>query len=244
MSEPDKDKIELEIRRVISDRELEVRRSTIEELEKHRNYLQTQFRTFTLGLSALAIAGSALFAFFFSKSFNDLEKDVIAQIDQKVIDYRILETMKIRLNEQIKIVAESESIKDRIRKTADTVLSRQVTSKIGPLINDAIARETNGLDQANVSSIIDKSVRSNIGWKQVAPDNSDAFDINCEYKWNCNDGKYQGVTFYATSISNSELRSITMNRPANISYVVVFSHKKGEYHGDGDGRVVLYKRCN
>ncbi|PSB04560.1 hypothetical protein C7B76_32060 [filamentous cyanobacterium CCP2] len=233
------EKIELGVRRVLSEREVDDRNSIIEELEKHRNYLQSQFRTFTLGLSALAIVGSSLFVFFFSKSFRSLEDDITAQIDTKVIEYKIIESLRSNLEQQLSVVAESDTIKERIKVVADRVLTSQVDSTIVPLITRLIDSQISDLNQANLSSLLDRSVKSVVSWSELGAGDNSVFDQSCDYKFVIPNGPPTMGTYYFSKVTDSYLRSWN----PELFYVQHDIKDQISFGGRSVHKGKLFKRC-
>ena len=116
MDPQDKDAIELEVHRVLATQEIELRKLWSAEATGFREFLQRQFRYITLGVSTFALAGAGLFAWFFSDSaesvknhFSDsiksAQEQLIATVDEKIIDYRIMDVFQKRFNELTVIAA-------------------------------------------------------------------------------------------------------------------------------------------
>lgn len=66
--------------------ELEVRRLLAEEIETHRNFLQSQFKNMTWGLGILFAVGAAIFVYLFGKSVDDSTQKLVSTVDSKVIE--------------------------------------------------------------------------------------------------------------------------------------------------------------
>ncbi len=98
--------------------ELEVRRILASEVEGHRSFLQSQFRNLTWGIGILFTVGAIIFSFLFGRSIDESREHLISTIDTKVVDYRIVESFKKKLEEFISIAVEraidEEKTKEKI----------------------------------------------------------------------------------------------------------------------------------
>ncbi|MEO9803162.1 MAG: hypothetical protein ABJF04_07950 [Reichenbachiella sp.] len=242
--EIEKAKLELEERRLkleeskfTHERKLQLGLSSIDELDKHRQYLQVQLRNLIRGVSVLIIVAAGIFTYFFNSSFDDLEEVISTQIEAETIKYSILKSYRNNLEKHLEAYANSDEIGEMIKANAESVLKDEILLNMDTLVNAAIAGSTKELESSDVKSLINRSL-SKVKWIIINSKNEEHFDLECEYKWACTTGDHKNITFYATSISEKSIRSYTAN-----SYVVVGHDNKGEYHGDGDGELVLYKRC-
>lgn len=149
MDPQDKDAIELEVRRVLATQEIELRKLWSTEATGFREFLQRQFRYITLGVSTLALVGAGLFVWFFSDSVKSAQEQLIVTVDEKIMDYRILESFQKKLDHLAVIAAGN----DQTRKQITKVVEREATDIVNKLANEEIEkqvdralREVEGLD--------------------------------------------------------------------------------------------------
>ena len=74
--------------------ELEVRRLLSSEVQEHREFLQSQIKYVSWGAGILLTLTIALLGYYFGKSLPETKAQLLAAIDAKVIDYRILQTVE------------------------------------------------------------------------------------------------------------------------------------------------------
>lgn len=131
--------------------ELKVRRILASEVEQHRNFLQTQFKYLTWTIGVLLTAGAIIFSYLFGKSIDESKEQLVSTIDSKVVDYRIVESFKDRLEEFIGIAVnnavDAESTKQKVdelvnQKATKYVLEAEegIDRKITALVEDVVAK--------------------------------------------------------------------------------------------------------
>jgi hypothetical protein len=173
----DKEELELEVRRILAN-----------EVEGHRNFLQSQFRNLTWGLGILFTVASIIFVFIFGKSIDESKATLISTIDSKVVDYRIVESFKDKLNEFINIAVEgavdddntTKKINLKVNELAKNSLlsvTTDIENKLLATVNEQIIKSTN----LNASEIIGKvsmpsgaviafnKTKCPIGWTEYMP---------------------------------------------------------------------------
>ena len=107
-SEAERNQIELEVRRVLAAEEVKLRTILTDEATSYREFLQRQFNQVTIGITALAAVGAGLFVWFFSDSVSKTQEQLEATVDAKIIDYRIVESFRARVDEIVQITATSD----------------------------------------------------------------------------------------------------------------------------------------
>jgi hypothetical protein len=138
--------------------ELAVRRAISEEVGKHREFLQNQFKFMTWGIGIIFIAGAIVFNFVVGQSIKDSEEKLTREVDSKVVEYRIVDKFKEKLNEHIQIAVakavDSEDTQKRIGTKLNTSVKdlidqqeKQLQDRINTLVQDQI-NELPGLDSA------------------------------------------------------------------------------------------------
>lgn len=146
-----------------NDVELQVRRILAEEVEQHRNFLQSQFKYLTWGIGVLLASGALIFTFLFGKSIDDSKDQLISTIDSKVVEYRIVQSFKNSLEEHIKIAvmnaAESQDtitkIDDIIGQTTDQYV-KVVSDRIEKQLRDLIKNEVERNQDLNIEELVSK----------------------------------------------------------------------------------------
>ena len=118
--------VETEVRRVLSQGELEVRKNIADEIASYRNFLQSQFRTITWGVGILFAVAGIVFVFLFGKSYESANSQIVQEVDSKVIEYRIVEAYKERLEAQVSIILESDKTKSSIEQSVENSVSSVV----------------------------------------------------------------------------------------------------------------------
>lgn len=136
LSDDEQKMIELEVRRLISTEEMQLRNMYGEEAKRYREFLQRQFSQIVLGVSVLAVVGAGLFVWFFSDSVDRIRSSLETSIDRSVIDYRIVDTFRDQASELIRIEIESDSTTDLI--VAE--IQAQSRSVANDLVGDSIDR--------------------------------------------------------------------------------------------------------
>lgn len=141
----DKEKLELEIRRVLA-----------QEVEQHRSFLQANFKMVTWGVGVLFVAGSVIFGFLLGKSFNDSQETLISTIDAKVLDYRIVESFQKRLDtlidSSVTKAIEAEDTKNAISaqvQVSTNATIEDLTNNINKRITEAVNQKVEAIDLEN-----------------------------------------------------------------------------------------------
>lgn len=148
----DKEKLELEVRRVLSS-----------EAEGYRIFLQSQFRYLMWGVGILFLAGAAIFTYLFGDSIEKSKEQLISTIDARIIDYRIVESFKKRLQESIDIAVDQavdheetrKNIDDQVEESAKTAY-RRVASNIEDTIIEIVDKQILKSRNLDASQIIEK----------------------------------------------------------------------------------------
>lgn len=150
----DKDLIELEVRRLLA-----------AEVESHRTYLQSQFKNLTWGVAILFTVAAAIVTFFFGKSFNESKEQLISTVDSKVIEYRLVESFKDKLDEYVLTSVENKldeaSTQQKIDGLVESATSSAVNSVQSELERTLIEAVTSKISQA-------QSLNSNELVKKIA----------------------------------------------------------------------------
>ena len=115
----DKEKLELEVRRILAS-----------EVEGYRSHLQSQFRTLTWGVGILFTIGAILLYFFLGDKLDESKAQLVRTVDSKMIDYRIVDSFKNRLEEVIQITLRNEDTRNIIDAKIDESAKAAIDRKI------------------------------------------------------------------------------------------------------------------
>jgi hypothetical protein len=140
------EKIELAVARALSKQEnallqqgLALRSQITEELGGTREYLQVLFKYATWAASVLFLAGGLAFSFLFADSMSAIRQDIASQVTQKMIDYRIMESYKERLGDQLDLALAEPEVVDRIELAVREEVDSQLAKKLDSIIEEKFA---------------------------------------------------------------------------------------------------------
>ncbi|EOY4907151.1 hypothetical protein ACP54H_000296 [Vibrio alginolyticus] len=143
--------------------ELQVRRVLSAEVVEHRKFLQDQFKHLTWGIGVLLAFGAVVFAFLFGKSISDTKEQLITTIDAKVIEYRIVESFKKTLKEQIDINVSDAVESEETIKTIDQLVGsitnkyvKDVSEQIEIQLKELVRNEVEKNQDLTISELISK----------------------------------------------------------------------------------------
>lgn len=128
---------ELEIRRQV---ELEMTRYATE-VQAYRGHLETVFRNILYGMGVLGALAAILFTYFFNKTSSDLAAQAKAQIDERVLDYKIKEDVRNRLTLMIEQEVIAPGVVEKVRRRIDELAKTAVATNATSTISNAIAKE-------------------------------------------------------------------------------------------------------
>lgn len=154
MDQDFKEQVELEVRRITSAQELEMRKLHSEEAREFREFLQKQFRYITFGVTTFAIVGAALFIWFFSDSVEKTREEMRATVDAKLIDYRIVGSLKDRLKDLVELAAKNDTTSEIIESKVLETSQRVVKEIADQLIKDAVATEVNSIEALDLDGLL------------------------------------------------------------------------------------------
>ncbi|WP_416064595.1 phage tail protein [Rhizobium sp. ZK1] len=163
--------VEAEVRRILGAEDVGLRRVWAEEAKNYREFLQSQFRWITIGVSSLAAVGVALFVWFFSDSVNqtqtqisrvlaDAKDSMLMTIDSKVIDYRILQDLKSRVESMVEIEIGNQAEKatvEIIEPKITQIATESVDQAASKAINRAVQSELAKIKVLNVDDLIQRA---------------------------------------------------------------------------------------
>ena len=138
--------------------ELEVRRILSEEAGTYREFLQRQFRYLAWSVGIIATVGAAVFVFLFSDRADKVEKRLVQTVDAKIIEYRISEGLKARINSLVDVRARSEETALAIRNQVTKEAEEAVASNAEAIVRDAVREEISKTRSLNVAQLISRAV--------------------------------------------------------------------------------------
>lgn len=144
--------------------ELSVRRILSEEIAEHRQFLQTQFKQLTWAIAVLFLVASGVFVYMLGKSINDSKEQLVREVDGKVVEYRINEDLKKRVNEYVvtsieKAVSSKETqsiIEHQIGMKAEEGV-KAATSRINDQVSESIKGAIKGIQGLDANELFRKA---------------------------------------------------------------------------------------
>ncbi len=92
--------------------------------------------------------------FLFGDSLKMSKEELIQQVDQKVIEYRIVEAYKSRLQDQFDLIVQGEAIAQKIETAVKQVADRELSERVGPLIAEQVAKQTKKIGGAELEQLL------------------------------------------------------------------------------------------
>ena len=151
-----KELVELEVRRLLSEGELEIRKNIAEEISGHRAFLQGQFKTITWGIGILFAAAGAIFIFLFGKSYESSREQLIQEVDSKVIEYRIVDLYKDRLEAQVELIVDGEETRSKIEENIKNAVSVYVTENVDSIVEERVTDKLGELDAETIHETLSR----------------------------------------------------------------------------------------
>jgi hypothetical protein len=138
--------------------ELSVRRILAEETTKFREHLEKQIRLFGGMFLALISLAAGLALFLLGRSFNEVEERVMAQVDQRMIEYRIDAALKKRLQELIEVAISSQETANLIQEATTKTVETQVQQRADTIIDKAVTKAVADARMIDLQGAIDSAV--------------------------------------------------------------------------------------
>ena len=151
--------VEVEVRRVMQSQDQTLTNAISHLSESYNNaaascreHLQRQFRYLTIGVSVVLTTIGGAFVFYTGKNIDESKELRQATIDQKVVEYRIVDNLKHRLDDQVVMAKKNKmgekEVEDLISKKVNETTETVLTSKAA----DILANTNSSIDelQANV----------------------------------------------------------------------------------------------
>ncbi len=140
MEPNEKDKIELEVRRVLNSGEI-----------KYRDFLQSHFKQLTWAIGIIFTAAGIVFSFLFGNTIDKLEKRIDNQVDAKMLQYSIDKKVRDQLVDQIQASIQNQASSPEVIETIRASVDK-VSKEVGADFVDNQLRQTlkNEIDKLNL----------------------------------------------------------------------------------------------
>jgi hypothetical protein len=132
--------------------ELEVRRLFGEDAGKHREFLDAQLSTLKTTITWVAVIGGGLLIFFLGKTYSDVEGTVKSAVEQRMLDYKVDEQVKARLEARAETIISSAS--EKILEVVDKEIKGKVASEAGRVLNETLAAKVEALNNIDLSKTL------------------------------------------------------------------------------------------
>jgi hypothetical protein len=152
MTEDEKAEIELQVRRLLAD-----------EVNKYREFLEKQFRLTMWVIGIVLTVAVAAFLYYFGKSKDDLRTDLVREIDQKVVEYRIDKNLRDRLEELAKVVADSPTVHDLINASIRSTADKTVPPKVEEFVTASLSEKLKEISSENLQQLIKRATDQTLG---------------------------------------------------------------------------------
>ena len=147
MNDRENEQVELAVRRILAKEELEVRRAIAEEIQAYRQFVQGVSKWALSFLGLFLVAAGAYFAYFFGETAKGM-------IDDKIVQYRVNETMRQQLAAQVRLATEDTKVTDHIRQA----ISAEVLAQVNTIVADKVAEEIMAITSADAASLLSRAV--------------------------------------------------------------------------------------
>lgn len=159
MDAPQKESIELEVRRLLST-----------EATAQREHLEKQFAQLKWAVGVVTVIGAGMFAFFIGKTSSDVSAQARAQVEQRLIDYRINDDLRRQLEKTIDTLATAKPTTDRIQQAIQNKVSSLVTAESEGRVRKAIEDKVSQLKVRDFTKDIASLPVGSVIASLVAPD--------------------------------------------------------------------------
>jgi len=134
-----KRQIELEVLRKLNENENNNNLKIIEKMSNYTDFLQKQFKYITFSLSVIFVVSGLSFVYFFGNNIEKTKEQLIANIDSKIVEYRITEALRKRLEELAIATVDSENVAKIIEVKVDQS-AKEISSEI---VTDVVRKQLN-----------------------------------------------------------------------------------------------------
>jgi len=110
--------------------DLAVRKAIADEISQYREHLQSQFKHVLYLIGLIITVGASLGVYFFGKSFTESKEKLVEVIDQKVVEYRINEDLKKRVNVYMETAVERTVDSESTSVKIDSLINNKATAYI------------------------------------------------------------------------------------------------------------------
>jgi len=149
MDNETKDKIELEVRRILTSEEV-----------KYRDFLQSHFKTLTWGIGIIIAVSGLVFTFLLGDSIDKLEKRIDSQVDLKMIQYsvdrKVREQLIENIRDAVKEQANSQAVINDIKENVVSLSKDAVSDVADDELREIIKKEINNLNLQDTETLLAK----------------------------------------------------------------------------------------
>lgn len=136
-----KDIIELEVRRLLAEGEIEIRRQMAEEIAGHRLFLQGQFKAILAGMAFIFIAGGALLFFFVGESYEKAEQRLVHEVEARAVEYAILDEYKERISKHVNLIVTGPGTKKSISQSVNKAVGDYFENEVRAVVESKVTQQ-------------------------------------------------------------------------------------------------------
>ena len=160
---------------------------------------QNQFRTLTWGIGVLFVVAGTIFIFLFGKSFDSAKDQIIQEVDSKVIEYRIVQTYKSRLEDQVQLIIDSGFTQSKIENNVKNSVSEFVEKNIGEIIEEKVSAQLGDIEKESFQKILQRiTARS-----EAALDDINVAQLKLNYSTQETQNELRGAFRMMSDLSNT-----------------------------------------
>ncbi len=144
--------------------DLAVRKAIAEEVSQYREHLQSQFKHVLYLIALIITVGASLGVYFFGKSFTESKEKLVEVIDQKVVEYRINEDLKKRVNVYMETAVERTVDSDSTSLKIDALINKKATAyieksaeRIDERLKSTVSAELEKIEGLDVDALLIKT---------------------------------------------------------------------------------------
>jgi hypothetical protein len=109
-------------------------------------------------LRVLLLVASGLMIYYFGKTKEDIDSTMRREIDQKLIDYQVVEGYKQRLQEIIRIYVNSSEVKSSIDEAVKSAAGQHVRTSVEEVLREKVAEEIKKTKASDVEDILKRAL--------------------------------------------------------------------------------------
>ena len=142
--------------------ELEVRRVLDSESRTFREELQSQFRHIIWGLGLVGAAAAGVFYFLIGNSAREAEARLVREVDQRVMEYKIVDSLRSKLVDLMGLVLEGDNFKEKIDEVVEERSAAVVPQAVADAMSEQLSDELARLSEESVESLVTRAVEARL----------------------------------------------------------------------------------